>query len=704
MHRCARRILPILACFALAGGEAAPAETIASLVHELASQEASDGTIHLQVDAQAWHRLYRSGSATVAGFPLPGGQAVDLEVTSFDLTGGATRFFVGVKGDIQETAGPAMRFFRGKVAGDPDSLVSLNLFGGKLAGFLRTGGKEYTWRPTSFTPDGESGDEIVLFDDQAEAEKESDARCDGDEDVASLKRDIVRQPGGEALEPTTLLSAPVAVEGTVEWVNRHGGVAGAQTYTLNLLSQVSAVYESEVFVRIQIPYLLMNTTEPDGYSGGSNSTSTILPELRSKWNGSASLRDVFRSNVHLFSTYPSGGSGKAYRNVLCDNVPASSTSYDYAVSLLYGGGGSFERRLVAHELGHNFSSPHSHCYLPEVDRCDNTESGCYAGPEVQTTGTMMSYCDVRMTTFHQRERAEKIRPGAEAAHPACLQVAGEPGEAAGLTVTTAPVCGNADLTNDDGAGNGTLGYTGTSRAAWAKRFTPGCHPFKLTGIDVLFTSSSVSPGRPVRLLVYADPSASGSIANATLVHSQDVTVQAVGPGAWSLYTLSTPVVIASGDLYLGMFDLMADSSATYPMDYDTRTATDSWMQADRTDVATFAPLGAGSGTWMIRGHGGGVAAGSVKLDWDASCNESSVPDQDYAVYQGTVGSWTSYTSLTCTTWHARTWLIENPQPGSFWLVVPQTSSNEGSYGSSSAGERPPAAAACKPQALGSCAP
>jgi hypothetical protein len=492
----------------------------------------------------------------------------------------------------------------------------------------------------------------------------------------------------------------------VEWSAKHGGAAAAQTYTLNLMAQVSAIYENDLKVQLQVPYVLMNTVEPDGYSGGSNSSSTVLNEMRAKWNGSATLRAVFRSAVHVFSTFNSGGSGIAFIDILCDNVPENLNSADYGVSLLQGDGASWERGLTAHEIGHGFSSPHTHCYVPPIDQYDNTEAGCYSGPEVQTTGSIMSYCNVKTSTFDPRCINEKLRPAAQAAYPACVEVAGSPGDVrqqdgSALLVTWATLCPSATLQNDDGAGNANLGYGGTGQAAWIKRFTPACYPYKLTRVDLQISDASVAVGRPIRLLVYKDSAATGNPANATLVYTQDVTVQVVSSSTFNQYTLTTPIILPAGQLYLGFFDLSADASSTYIMRYDTSLSGDAWYQSGTTDPTGFGSFA--SGTWMIRGQGGGVSPGSVRLSWGAPCNNSTVPNQDYAVYQGTIGNFSSLASLTCSTARSTSWIVEYSLPQRrFRIVVPQTSVSEGSYGQKTSAERAPAALACKPQAIAGC--
>jgi hypothetical protein len=220
----------------------------------------------------------------------------------------------------------------------------------------------------------------------------------------------------------TPLQGTIAVDATYEWYSHFGSLEIAQGYILSLMAEVSAIYQEYIDVAIEVPYLRVFATAGDPYDGGTN-TSILLSELRSEWN--ANQTGVDRTLVHLFSVRPSGGAGVAYVDVLCNHTQWPGNSYDYAVSTLSANGASWEKRLVAHEIGHGFSSPHTHCYVPEIDRCA-TQSGCYEGAIVQTEGTIMSYCNTRTPVFHSRVQ-DKIRPAAEAAYPACMTTV-DPGD------------------------------------------------------------------------------------------------------------------------------------------------------------------------------------------------------------------------------------------------------------------------------------
>jgi len=90
------------------------------------------------------------------------------------------------------------------------------------------------------------------------------------------------------------------------------------------------------------------------------------------------------------------------------------------------------------------------------------------------------------------------------------------------------------------------------------------------------------------------------------------------------------------------------------------------------------------------------------VSWAPSCSSGA---DDYAIYEGTIGSWYSHTSKVCTdTGHD---LTETFVPGAgsdYYLVVPKDGFEEGSYGQASSGaERPVGLAVCiSPQVISDC--
>jgi hypothetical protein len=90
----------------------------------------------------------------------------------------------------------------------------------------------------------------------------------------------------------------------------------------------------------------------------------------------------------------------------------------------------------------------------------------------------------------------------------------------------------------------------------------------------------------------------------------------------------------------------------------------------------------------------------ITLQWADSCVAT---DTDYAVYEGTLGDFTSHVSRVCTTGGATAATLPPAEGLTYYLVVPRNAGHEGSYGKTSDGvERPAAASSCLPQAIGAC--
>lgn len=93
------------------------------------------------------------------------------------------------------------------------------------------------------------------------------------------------------------------------------------------------------------------------------------------------------------------------------------------------------------------------------------------------------------------------------------------------------------------------------------------------------------------------------------------------------------------------------------------------------------------------------AGASITLNWFPSCSSA---DTNYEVYEGSVGSWYSHLPVNCLT--GGTTATFPPASGDrYYVVVPRTVTNEGSYGKNSASvERPMSSSACVPQIVGTC--
>jgi hypothetical protein len=78
----------------------------------------------------------------------------------------------------------------------------------------------------------------------------------------------------------------------------------------------------------------------------------------------------------------------------------------------------------------------------------------------------------------------------------------------------------------------------------------------------------------------------------------------------------------------------------------------------------------------------------LDMTWSDSCG---LDQTDFAIYEGTIGSWTSHARKICSTGGATSTTNLIPQaPSSYYLVVAVSASQEGSYGKRSSGAEIPA--------------
>ncbi|HET9299024.1 MAG TPA: FG-GAP-like repeat-containing protein, partial [Candidatus Polarisedimenticolaceae bacterium] len=138
-------------------------------------------------------------------------------------------------------------------------------------------------------------------------------------------------------------------------------------------------------------------------------------------------------------------------------------------------------------------------------------------------------------------------------------------------------------------------------------------------------------------------------------------------------------------------------ATTTPFVQRSRWVTVPWGGWNETMLRTTAaaPVAAGrSGAIELVRAGGGL---TMVWTGNGSCNAA---DSDHAIYEGTLGDFTSHVPVTCSTGPFHTWNF-TPQPGNrYFLLVPINSTREGSLGLGAGGaERPQSLAACRPQLI-----
>lgn len=291
----------------------------------------------------------------------------------------------------------AGQHFSGKIAGDPGSFVTLSIFDNELNGIISSSqfgnlnlGRSSILDPVEYILYGQ--DEVkekVLFDCRT---PESNINFPG--------LDIIKPQIDKKLESRAAGCVAIDFELTLEVYSALGTVTNSANWLISLFAGVKALYTAEG-IDVNIKTIFVWTTE-DGYS---DDVLSALNTLRNRRINDA----AFSGNlVHLVRGIlcPNGCSlaGIAWLDGLCNSnirYAVSEPVMSYAAYPAY----SWSVNVLAHEMGHNLGSNHTHwCGWQNgpIDNCSTQEHAttgvpsalaCTAGPSPGSAGgTIMSYC------------------------------------------------------------------------------------------------------------------------------------------------------------------------------------------------------------------------------------------------------------------------------------------------------------------------
>lgn len=372
----------------------------------------------------------------VAGWPVAPGVRADVRLTRFEIYAPDARIWK-VEGD-RHTEVPRSRtaFFHGMAEDDPDIRVFVavdpdtNRFEGialspeetyEIRPFGEAGRRHLVTVPEYFLPENGKPQPLSWTCGQSEMESPLDLLQEGSV-VAPAREPLARPLLAGTLPSRHTVTVAVDTDNELMLQKFANNTTNATNYVAALIAALNVIYERDLNIRlVQGTTVLRVSTTPDPFSQGpdptfGSATTAQLQEFSNFW--SANQGAVTRGLAMMLSgksPNANSSSGIAWVPGLC------STTFGYSFTQVFkfaGSTGSTDAFVVGHELGHNFNSPHTHCYSPTIDNCYNLEGGCYAGatscPAATTIngvpnvrGTLMSYCHLlggcaAANVFHSR--------------------------------------------------------------------------------------------------------------------------------------------------------------------------------------------------------------------------------------------------------------------------------------------------------------
>ncbi len=370
-----------------------------------AAANSSGPGVQIALDPARLDELATLTRATLAGFPVPGLGEVTLDLHRIPLPIAPDAVLrldgVDVPGGLKSALGD-LTVWSGSVLELPGSRAFIALSNEGARGFLElpfeTDRFVHILTENVQTPGGaQAVCRIVRAPELAAMGIDEPAIfCGGERQVPGATQGMAggsQNFGAPSSGALTTADCRIAIETDFQYYQKFGTTLGATTYVTQLMAAISDQYFTDVQTTMSIAYLGLYSVAGDPWtsqdSGGNSSD--LLDEFQQAWTSNGW---PVAANLAHFVSGASLGGGVAYVNVLCNQSFGFGVSGNISGNINWGSWNGAPSHLtwdfvvVAHELGHNFGSSHTHSFCPPLDQC---YTNCTA-TTVCSQGTIMSYC------------------------------------------------------------------------------------------------------------------------------------------------------------------------------------------------------------------------------------------------------------------------------------------------------------------------
>ncbi|MSR18578.1 MAG: hypothetical protein EXS00_05315 [Phycisphaerales bacterium] len=367
-----------------------PSPIVRVATSPLVGPELRGACIEVRLDRASAQALAAVETAILADFPLTATESATVaayRVLPFSPDAEIILAHLDDKGAVVEAQVPLpnLNCFAGVINGDPQSRFLLSIGERVCLGYAEIDGRTFVLSNGPLPAPADAP--LLVTEIDALPAGAIDWRqwaCETPDENAPAP-----QEGGLAgAQPCRQVK--IAIESDYEYLQLfQGDVLAAVEYTATLFAATQDIYINSVNARTWMSLLRLWPLPNDPWSA--SSTSGELYAFRDYWQ--SNMGGTLRHLAHFVSGRSLGG-GVAWLNAICSPNEGYGLSANiggfFPYPLLHNHAQNWDIMVFAHELGHNFGSPHTHSESPPADGCGSSPQDCSAA--TAGLGTIMSYC------------------------------------------------------------------------------------------------------------------------------------------------------------------------------------------------------------------------------------------------------------------------------------------------------------------------